>query len=159
MAAPNLNAVPAQPPSTDSIASRNATKINLQIALPGGAFARVGRVQSISEDIANNVQVLLELGSQYAVELKKGVSTFSFSIAKMYVHTDVFDQLRGGAIFSLAVTDDSGVTVTGAGTSSVLEMFNSCAITSISRSFAQGQATIAQNASVVTIGNSAGAPD
>lgn len=40
-----------------------------------------------------------------------------------------------------------------------LEYFSSCSINSVSRSFQQGQATVAQNASVVAIGQSYGAPD
>lgn len=151
---------PTQNPSIDSTFSRNATRVNVAIRLPGGSWARVGRIQSINEDIANNVQVLMELGSQVAVELKKGITTYSFSIAKMYVRSDVFDQLRGGAIFGLMITDDSSVLPNGAGGSSiVLEQFQQCAITSVSRSFSSGQATVAQNASVVTIGKSMGSPD
>jgi hypothetical protein len=151
---------PTQNPSIDALFSRNATKVNVAVQLPGGTWARVGRVQSISEDIANNVQVLTELGSQVAVELKKGITTYTFSIAKMYVRTDVFDQLRGGAIFGLMISDDSGIQPDGSGGSSViLEQFSQCSITSISRSFTNGQATVAQNASVVTIGGSMGSPD
>lgn len=139
--------------SIDSIQARNATKVNLAFQLPGGNWARVGRVQSMSQDTSNNVQVLMELGSQYAVELKKGITTFSFSIAKFYVHTDVFDQLKLGAVFGMQLTDDSG------SSSAVLEQFSSCAMNTVSRSFAQGQATVAQNASIVVIGPSYGSPD
>lgn len=151
---------PIQNPSIDGLASRNATRVNLAIRLPGGAWARVGRIQQVSEDISNNVQVLTELGSQVAVEMKKGITTYSFSISRFYVRSDVFDQLRNGAIFGLMITDDSGVLPNGGGGSSIiLEQFAQCAITSISRSFGQGQTTVAQNASVVTIGASAGNPD
>jgi hypothetical protein len=150
---------PTQNPSIDSTFSRNATRINVAIKLPGGAWARVGRVQSIQEDIANNVQVLAELGSQVMVELKKGITQFTFSIAKMYVRSDVFDQLRDGAIFGLMISDDSAVVPNGGGRSIVLEQFKSCALTSVSRTFTSGQATVAQNASVVTIGTSHGNPD
>lgn len=145
--------VPNQNPSIDGISVRNATRVNLAFRLPGGSWARVGRVQSMSEDITNNVQVLTELGSQYAVELKKGITTFSFSIARFYCRNDVFDQLSGGAIFGMMITDDSG------SSSVVLEQFQQCALTSVSRSFATGQSTVAQNASVVTIGPSQGNPD
>lgn len=144
---------PKQNPSIDSTFARNATKVNLAIKVPGGGWARVGRVQSMTEDISNNVQVLMELGSQVAVELKKGITTFTFSIAKFYVRSDVFDQLIGGAIFGMQISDNSGSRAV------VLEQFNQCAMNSVSRSFAQGQATIAQNATVVTIGASQGNPD
>lgn len=139
--------------SIDSIQARNATKVNLAFQIPGGNWLRVGRVQSMSEDISNNVQVLMELGSQFAVELKKGITTFSFSIAKFYVHTDVFDQLASGTVFGMQITDDSGRA------SVVLEQFQSCAMNSVSRSYQSGQATVAQNASVVVIGQSYGNPD
>lgn len=147
--------LPTQNPSIDALYTRNATRVNLSIRLPGGTWARIGRVQSMTEDIANNVQVLMEIGSQVAVELKKGISTYTFSIAKFYVRSDVFDQLRDGAIFGLMISDDSD-SVAG---SIVLEQFQQCSMNSVSRSFNQGQATVAQNASVVTIGNSAGNPN
>ena len=149
---------PDQNPSLDSVYSRNATRVNVAIQLPGGNFARVGRVQSISKDSQNNVQVLHEIGSQFAVELKKGISTYTFSIAKMYVRSDVFDALELGAIFALAISDDSGVTPTG-GQSVVLDQFNQCSISSVSKQYTAGQATVAQNATIVTIGSSAGSPD
>lgn len=151
MAAADIPAVGL--PSTDAIQARNSTKVNLAFQIPGGNWARVGRVQSMSEDISNNVQVLMELGSQFAVELKKGITTFSFSIARFYVHTDVFDGLSNGATFAMQITDDSG------NGSVVLEQFQSCAINTISRSFQQGQATVGQNASVVVIGQSYGQAD
>lgn len=145
--------VPNQNPSIDATYSRNATRVNLAFKLPGGPWARVGRVQSLQEDRTNNVQVLTELGSQVAVELKKGITTFTFSIARFYTRSDVFDQLAGGAIFGLMITDDSS------SSSVVLEQFQQCAITSVSRSFVGTQTTVGQNASVVTIGNSQGNPD
>lgn len=145
---------PQQNPSLDSTYSRNATRINLSIALPGGKFARVGRVQSVSQNISNNVQVLAELGSQVMVELKKGISVYTFSIAKMYVISDVFDQLRAGQIFGLELSDNSNPSA-----AIILEHFKQCALTSVSRTFTQGQATVAQDASVVTIGSSTGNPN
>lgn len=155
-------------PSIDAIVSRNATQVNLAIQIPGtSGWTRVGRVQSMSEDISNNVQVLMELGSQFAVELKKGISTYTFSIAKFYVHTDVFDKLVNGMIFGLQIQDSSSSALSGVGaaqsapaaSASTLEYFSSCSINTVSRSFQQGQATVAQNASVVAIGQSYGAPD
>jgi hypothetical protein len=144
---------PTQNPSVDSTFARNATRVNLAFRLPGGNWARVGRVQSMNEDIANNVQVLMELGSQFAVELKKGITTYTFSIAKFLTRSDVFDQLSGGAIFGLQITDDSG------SQSVVLEQFQQCSMTSVSRAFTNSQATVGQNATVVTIGPSQGNPD
>jgi hypothetical protein len=140
-------------PSIDSVIARNATKIELAFNVSGSGWVRVGRVQSMSQDTANNVQVLSELGSQFAVELKKGITTFSFTIAKFYVHTDVFDPLRSGAIFGIQLSDTSVVPT------SVLEQFQSCSMNSVSRQYTSGQATVAQNASVVAIGQSYGAPD
>lgn len=152
---------PNQNPSIDGVYSRNATKVNLAIQLPGvNNWARVGRIQSVSEDISNNVQVLGELGSQVMVELKKGISTFTFSIAKMYARSDIMDQLIAGAIFGLMITDDSGVSPGGVGGNSiVLEQFKQCSLNTVSRQFTTGQATVALNSQVVTIGASQGQPD
>src|ERR1035437_839222 len=130
--------------SVDSTTSRNATKINLRFLMPGGnSWERVGRVQSLSEDITNNVQALMELGSQYVVELKKGITSFTFSIAKMYVRGDKFDDLVNGAIFGLEIADEGIQLSDGTLSPEIIEQFSYCAVTSISRSFQQGQATVA----------------
>jgi hypothetical protein len=127
-----------------SITSRNATRIN--VVLNG---ARVGRVQSMGQSAANNMQVLRELGAQVAVELKKGISEYTFSIAKMLIRNDPFIELEQGAIFSLETKDEA---VGG----EQLDLFNYCAINSIDRQYTAGQATVALNATVVTIGQPVG---
>lgn len=140
-----------------AITSRNATRINLRIAKPGGGFERVGRVQSMSRSANNNVQVLRELGAQVAVELKKGISEYTFTIAKMWARTDVFDELEQGAIFGLETVDESGISpALGTGAAELLDVFNYCAINSIDRQYTAGQATVAVNATVVTIGQPSG---
>ena len=130
--------------SGNTITSRNATRIN--VLLNG---ARIGRVQSMSRSGNNNIQVLRELGAQVAVELKKGISEYTFSIAKMLIRTDPFIELEQGAIFSLETKDEA---VGG----EQLDLINYCAINSIDRQYAAGQATVALNASVVTIGQPVG---
>lgn len=145
----------ATTPSPDSIVSRNASKVYL--AINGSP---IGRVQSIRQDITNNVQVLDELGSQFAVELKKGITHYTFSIAKFFCRADAFEAIKLGQIFSLAVQDRSNVAnflndplqQTAGGTEEQLEYFERCAITSISRDFTVGQAVVGLNASVVAIG-------
>lgn len=140
-----------------SIVSRNATRINLRIAKPGGGYERIGRIQSMSRDANNNVQVLRELGAQVLVELKKGISEYTFTIAKMFVRNDPFEELEQGAIFAIETVDESGISpVTGGGSSSLLDVFNYCAINTIGRSYVAGQATVALNATVVTIGQPQG---
>ena len=141
-------------PSIDGIYARNATHINLRVSLPNGAYARVGRVLSVSRQQSNNVQVLAELGSQVMVELKKGITQYNFSISKLYVHNDVFDQIADGAVFGMELTDD---TASGGGV--ILDQFSRCAINSISVSYGAGQVTVAEDCQVVTIGSSAGSPD
>src|SRR3954470_6820775 len=86
--------------SYDNINARNNTKVYLVID-----GQRVGRVQSFSESIANNVQVLAELGRQYMVELKKGITSYTFSIAKFYCRSDVSDKIKLGSVFSLMIRD------------------------------------------------------
>jgi hypothetical protein len=66
---------------------------------------RVGRVQSFREDITNNVQVLDELGRAFAVELKKGITHYTFNIARFYTRKDVFRSLKLGRVFGLQVQD------------------------------------------------------
>lgn len=135
--------------SIDAFAARNNTRV--YILLNG---ERVGRVQSIREDIQNNVQVLSELGRAYAVELKKGITTYTFSIAKFYCRNDAMDSLKLGQIFSLAIRDVAATMEdgSGGGAAEILEYFAACAITSISRDYTNGAASIGENASVVTIG-------
>jgi hypothetical protein len=130
--------------SGNTIISRNATRIN--ILLNG---ARVGRVQSMSRSGNNNIQVLRELGAQVAVELKKGISEYTFSIAKMLIRNDPFIEMEQGAIFSLESKDEA----TGG---EQLDLFNYCAINSIDRQYTAGQATVALNVTVVTIGQPVG---
>jgi hypothetical protein len=143
---------PEERAGAGGITSRNATRINLKIN-----NNRVGRVQSMGRSASNNIQVLRELGAQVAVELKKGISEYSFSIAKMWVRNDVIDELEQGAIFELETVDESGINpVSGAGTSEVLDLFRQCAINSLDRQYTAGQATIAANASVVVIGQPQG---
>lgn len=127
-----------------TITSRNATRINLVVN-----GARVGRVQSMSRSANNNIQVLRELGAQVAVELKKGISEYTFSIAKMLIRNDVFVELEQGAIFSLETKDEA---VSG----EQLDLFNFCAFNSIDRQYTAGQATVALNTTVVTIGQPVG---
>ena len=74
--------------STDNIQARNSTKVYIKIN-----GARVGRVQSLQQSITNNVQVLNELGRAFAVELKKGITQYSFSIAKFYARNDAFEAM------------------------------------------------------------------
>lgn len=139
---------PDQDPSSDALYARNATRIYLNVTLPGGKPQRVGRVQSMREDITNNVQVLDELGRAYAVELKKGITHYTFSIAKFYCRSDVFDSLKLGSIFGLSISDHNNAY----SAYSTLEYFSRCAITAISRDFTIGQAVVGENATVVTIG-------
>lgn len=135
-------------PSTDGVVARNNTKVFL---LVNGVA--VGRIQSIREDIANNVQVLDELGRAFAVELKKGITHYTFSIAKFYVRKDVFEGIKLGQIFSLELRDRANVSDTdSSGSEQTLEYFERCAITSISRDYTVGAATVGENASVVAIG-------
>jgi hypothetical protein len=143
---------PEETPGAGRITSRNATRINLRIN-----NKRVGRVQTLGRSAANNIQVLRELGAQVAVELKKGISEYSFSITKMWVRNDVIDELEQGAIFELETVDESGINpVSGSGTSEVLDLFKYCSINSLDRQYTAGQATIAANVSVVTIGQPQG---
>lgn len=163
--------------SIDHIVSRNAAQVNLAVKVPGSGWQRVGRVQSFSEDITNNVQVLSEIGSQFMVELKKGITQFSFSIAKFYCHSDLFDELASGMTFGLQIQDfspdatnenintgintpsGSGPLIWGNTTPVILEQFESCAFNTVSRSYNNGQVTVGQNATVVVIGQSYGDPD
>ncbi len=143
---------PEETPGRGGITSRNATRINLKIN-----NHRVGRVQSMGRSANNNIQVLRELGAQVAVELKKGISEYTFSIAKMWVRNDVIDELEQGAVFELETVDESGINpVTAAGSTEVLDLFKQCAINSLDRQYTAGQATIAANASVVVIGQPQG---
>jgi hypothetical protein len=140
-------------PSYDGIVSRNSTKVYIEVN-----GQRVGRLQSVREDITNNVQVLDELGRAFAVELKKGITHYSFSIARFYARSDVFDSLKLGQIFALSIVDTSSVDDTGAGQREVLEYFERCSITTISRDYTVGQAVVGENAQVVTIGQGIAVP-
>lgn len=139
--------------STDNINARNNTKVFILIN-----GSRVGRVQSFSESIANNVQVLAELGNQYMVELKKGITSYSFSIAKFYCRSDVSDTIKNGQVFSLMIQDTAPGDQAQAA-AQVLELFQNCMVQSIDRSFTAGQATVAENAQVVTIGKGIDNPE
>lgn len=141
-------------PSGDGIVSRNSSKVYLVVN-----GQPVGRVQSIREDITNNVQVLDELGSQFAVELKKGITHYTFSIAKFWCRADSFDAIKLGQPFSLQLQDRSNIAdfsgdplQSGSGSQETLEYFERCAVTSISKDFTNGQAVVGMNASVVAIG-------
>lgn len=134
-------------PSTDGVVVRNSTKVYIEVN-----GARVGRVQSVREDISNNVQVLDELGSAFAVELKKGITHYSFSVARFFCRSDAFERLKLGQIFSLSIIDSSNSDDTGAGSREILEYFERCSIATISRDYTVGQATVGENAQVVTIG-------
>jgi hypothetical protein len=143
---------PKEEPGAGGITSRNATRINLRIN-----NNRVGRVQSMGRSANNNVQVLRELGAQVAVELKKGISEYTFTIAKMWVHNDVIDELEQGAIFELETVDESAQNpITGSGSTEILDLFKYCAINSLDRQYTAGQATVAANVSVVVIGQPQG---
>jgi hypothetical protein len=94
--------------------------------------------------------------------MKKGITTYTFSIARFYTRSDAFEALKLGQFFSLEITDNSNTSDfsgdplnSGAGQSTILELFQSCSITSISRDYSIGQAVVAENASVVTIGQGA----
>lgn len=139
--------MPVQDPSVDSFNARNNTKV--YILVDG---QRVGRVQSFREDITNNVQVLSELGRDFMVELKKGITAYSFSIARFYTRKDVFRSLKTGGVFSLMVRDTAGLNDNGTGAAEILEFFQKCMIQTISYDYTNGAATIGQNASVVAIG-------
>lgn len=133
--------------AVDAITSRNSTRISIVVN-----GARVGRVQSFNENISNNVQVLAELGRAYMAEIKKGITSYSFSIAKFYARNDAFEALKLGAIFSLEIRDENLVSDGGTGVAESLEYFPMCAMQSVSLDYTIGQATVGQNASVVTIG-------
>lgn len=137
----------ADPAAVDGIYSRNSTRIYL---LVNGQ--RVGRVQQFREDIANNVQVLAELGNAYMAELKKGITRYSFTIARFYARNDVMDDLKLGRVFSIAVRDQNLVSDGGNGRSQQLEYFPACMIDNMSRDYTIGQASVGENATVVTIG-------
>jgi hypothetical protein len=132
--------------SGDNIQARNSTKVFLKIN-----GVRVGRVQSLRQDITNNVQVLNELGRSFAVELKKGITNYTFSIAKFYARADAFEAIKLGQVFSLAIIDYAGVD-DGGGSEDTLEYFERCAIQTISRDYTIGAATVGENATVVAIG-------
>lgn len=148
---------PGEPAGLGGISSRNATRINLVLHI-NGERRRIGRVLTLSKSVNNNVQALRELGSQVLVELKKGISEYSFTISKMYTRTDAFDLLAQGAIFELE-TLDSGLIVPGSGNSGnveVLDLFQNCAVNTFQQSITAGQATVATSVSVVVIGQSTG---
>lgn len=128
--------------SIDNVTARNNTLIIIQFN-----GQRVGRVQQFREGITNNVQVLAELGRAYMVEMKKGITAYSFSISKFMCRNDVMDQLKLGAVFSLSIRDE-GV---GLGAETI-EYFPSCMINSMSRDYTIGQASVGESAEVVTIG-------
>jgi hypothetical protein len=137
--------------SIDNITARNNTLVVLSI--DGKA---VGRIQQFRQDQNNNVQVLAELGREFMVEMQKGITSYSFSISKFLVHSDVMDTLKNGAVFALTIKDTG--TIATAGNSEILESFARCMITSVSRDYTIGQAAIGVNASVVTIGKGVGVP-
>lgn len=138
--------------SVDNFSARNSTKIYLAIQPEGQSYQRIGRVQSMDESRTNNFQVLTELGRDYAVELKKGITTFTFTIARFWVRSDVIDTLKNGLPFSLWVKDGTNLNPDGTGSAEVLEYFQWCAITALSRSFTNGQVTVAENATVAIAG-------
>jgi hypothetical protein len=145
--------------SMDNFSARNSTKIYLEIQPEGQKSERVGRVQSMDESRTNNFQVLTELGRDYAVELKKGITTFTFTLARFYVRSDVIDELKTGMPFSLWVKDGTNLNANGTGASEILQYFEHCAITALSRSITNGQVTVAENATVAIIGpGTTGAP-
>lgn len=137
----------------DNIVTRNNTGVTLSIN-----GVRVGRVQQFQESRANNVQVLAELGSQYMVEMKRGIIAFTFSISSFYVRADVMDRLKNGTPFSLTVRDLNNIDVEGTGIAEVLESFPRCMITSVNRTFTNGAAAVGQDAQVVTIGKGIDVP-
>lgn len=138
---PNLPANYAEPsPSIDGVLARNNTLVVLTFA-----GQRVGRIQQFREDINNNVQVLAELGSAYMVQMNKGITSYSFSVSKFYCRTDVMDDLKLGKVFGISLVDQ------GAG-GEVLEYFPRCMMTNVSRDYTVGQASVGENASVVTVG-------
>jgi hypothetical protein len=143
----------AQDPSIDSVYSRNSTRIQMAVTPPDGPEIVVGRIQSMREDITNNVQVLDELGSAYAVELKKGITHFTFTVARFLTRQDAFEALKAGQVFAIRINDISG----GPGDASI-EYFNHCAITSLSYDYAVGQAVVGLNATIVTAGRGTGFP-
>lgn len=144
---------PEEKAGASGITSRNATRVNLVITAPGGKPQRVGRVQSINRSVNNNVQVLRELGAQVLVELKKGITEYTFSIAKMWIRNDVFDELEQGAIFELQTQDESANTpLNTAGQTEILDVFKQCAFNTLDRQYAAGQATIMASGTVVVIG-------
>lgn len=133
-------------PSTDTLTTRNNTLIVLTMN-----GQRVGRVQQFSEEINNNVQVLAEIGRDYMVELQRGIVSYTFSMAKFLARADVFDDLKLGKVFGLAVTD------TGAG-NEVIEYFPRCMMSSVSLSWAVGQAAVGVNAQVAVVGKGVEVP-
>lgn len=147
---------PAQNPSIDGSYARNNTKVYLVVN-----GQRVGRIQSVRLDQSNNVQVLDELGRDVAVELKKGITHYSFSVAKFYARNDVFSDIRDGAIFSLAVRDTAGVNTDGTGRAGpqVLEFFQSCMVQTVSFDYTAGAVTVGLNANIVTIGRGIALPN
>jgi hypothetical protein len=150
-------------PAIDQVTARSSVKVSLVVA-----GATVGRVQSINASISNNMQVLNEIGTQFAVEMKKGITTYSFSIARFFCRADAFEDIKLGQPFALEIQDTSGVATPGfandpntqdainsgvqAGATETLESFQYCAINTISRDYTVGQAVVAENASVVVIG-------
>lgn len=148
---------PGEPAGLKGVSSRNATRINLVLHIEGER-RRIGRVLTLSKSANNNMQALREIGSQVLVELKKGISEYSFTISKMWTRADAFDLLAQGAIFELE-TLDSGLIVPGSnetGNVEVLDLFKYCAVNSYQQTYTAGQATVASSVSVVTIGQSAG---
>lgn len=133
--------------SIDGVTARNNTFVVLQ--LDG---RNIGRVQQFREDINNNVQVLAELGREYMVEMQKGITAYSFSISRFYCVADYIDALKLGAVFSLAVRDQTNPAA------EILESFPRCMMTSVSRDYTIGQAAIGENASVVTVGKGVTTP-
>lgn len=131
--------------SVDSTTARQNVKVFLRVKKENGTYQRVGRVQSFREDQTNNVQVLDELGSEFAVELAKGITHYTFSIARFYCRADVFDALKLGQTFALEINDQA--------TNELLEQFGQCAISAISRDYTVGQAVVAESVTVVAIGS------
>lgn len=144
---------PQQNPSIDGLYSRNSTRIVMQVTPPSGHAFTVARVQSMREDITNNIQVLDELGSAYAVELKKGITHFTFNVAKFLTRSESFEPLKAGQIFSLNVHD-----LAASSGEKTIEFFKHCAINTISSSYSVGQAVVALNATIVVAGRGSGFP-
>lgn len=135
--------------SIDQITARNNTGVTI---LFGGK--RVGRIQQMRASQNNNVQVLAELGRQYMVEMKKGITAYSFSVSTFLVRADVMQPLKDGKVFSLTIRDENNIDVEGTGAAEVIDTFSRCMIASLDRDYTVGQAAIGQSATIQVVGQS-----